>query len=233
MNGLKRGGRTIEPSAPWIGLVDQGVSSLSNFLVTTIAFFSLETAAFGAFAIGLAWYAIVIGITRSVVSEPQAIRFAGSDVTDLDGVVRQSTGTAAVIGLASGATLVLAGVVLDGVLGDALVALGAVLPLLVLQDSYRLGFIIAGRPRKALVSDGVWLLGSSRSPWLRGRPLWVLRGWSSCGVSLAGWQLWSPPSSLVWLRDPGRFDPGFGRNARLRIASQPTSSSSVVPTSWP
>jgi hypothetical protein len=70
--------------------------------------------------------------------------------------VSRTSGTALLVGLVSGAASFLVGAALGGQVGAAFVALGLVLPALLLQDSWRYAFFAAGRGRQAFTNDLVW-----------------------------------------------------------------------------
>jgi O-antigen/teichoic acid export membrane protein len=66
---------------------------------------------------------------------------------------------AIMVGLLTGAICAAIGLALGGHTGSAFVALGIVLPGLMLQDSWRFAFFASGQGGKALVSDVTWALG--------------------------------------------------------------------------
>ena len=66
------------------------------------------------------------------------------------------TGTALLVGLATGAFALTAGALMGGTTGLAFVALGLTLPGLLLQDSWRYSFFALGRGHHAFVNDTVW-----------------------------------------------------------------------------
>ncbi len=66
------------------------------------------------------------------------------------------TGTAAVVGLATGACVLAAAALLGGAVRSAFLALGLTLPGLLLQDSWRYSFFALGRGSQAFLNDIVW-----------------------------------------------------------------------------
>ena len=140
------------------GLVDQGVSSATNFGGSILAARMLPTSGFGAFAIGFSTYVIVLGLSRSWSSDPLLIRFAASSGSDQHGAVRQGMSAALVVGAVGGIVLVITGVLLGFETGGTLVIVGLALSPLMLQDFCRYALIMQRRSRDAAANDLVWLV---------------------------------------------------------------------------
>ena len=138
------------------GLTDQAVSSLTNFAVGIVVARSLGATAFGTFTIAWVTYAVVLNLSRGLATDPLVVRFSGVSTASWRAAVTQSSGTALLIGLAAGAVSLLAGLASGGSIGAGFVALGLVLPALLLQDSWRYAFFAAGQGHKALANDMVW-----------------------------------------------------------------------------
>lgn len=138
------------------GVADQGVSSLGNFAFGILVARTLAPEDFGAFALALVTYGVVLNASRGLATDPMVVRFSGAEPHAWRRAVSAATGTAVCVGVISGAVCVVIGLVLPGSIRDALVALGCVLPGLVLQDSWRFAFFSQGQPAKALLNDLVW-----------------------------------------------------------------------------
>jgi O-antigen/teichoic acid export membrane protein len=138
------------------GLLDQALSSLTNFALGVVIAREVNQSAFGAFGIAFATYLIVLGISRATGSEPLVIRYSRSPEEDWRGAAGRASGMAVVVGLATGTLCVIAGVVADGSLRSALIALGVVLPGLLVQDVWRFALFAAGRGSDALLNDLAW-----------------------------------------------------------------------------
>jgi O-antigen/teichoic acid export membrane protein len=138
------------------GLADQAVSSLTNFTVGIYVARSLGATAFGIFSLAWVTYGVVLNVSRGLATDPLVVRFSGVPAASWRAAVAQSSGTALLLGLAAGAASLLAGATLGGRVGTAFVALGLVLPALLLQDSWRFAFFAAGQGRKAFTNDIVW-----------------------------------------------------------------------------
>jgi len=152
---LTRTARATAGRLSW-GLGDQAVSSLTNFAVGIFVARSLGATGFGIFTIAWVTYGVVLNVSRGLATDPLVVRFSGVPAASWRAAVSRSSGTALLIGLVSGAVSVLVGVALGGAVGAGFVALGLVLPALLLQDSWRFAFFAAGQGRKAFTNDIVW-----------------------------------------------------------------------------
>lgn len=148
--------RRIGTRLSW-GLADQAMCSLTNFLLSAYIAHSLGATQFGAFALAYLTYGFANNVSRGVSIEPLLVRFSG-----LEWKWRRATGgctgTALLVGLATGSVALMAGVLIGGTTGLAFVALGLMMPGLLLQDSWRYAFFAMGRGHQAFVNDTVWAL---------------------------------------------------------------------------
>jgi len=152
---LSRTGRATAGRLSW-GLADQAVSSLTNFTVGIVVARSLGTTAFGAFSLAWVTYTVVLNLSRGLATDPLVVRLSGAPAASWRMAVSRSGGTALLIGIVTGAVNLLAGVALGGAVGASFVALGLILPALLVQDSWRFAFFAAGQGRKAFTNDVVW-----------------------------------------------------------------------------
>ncbi|MEV4261827.1 hypothetical protein [Kribbella sp. NPDC049584] len=141
------------------GLADQAVTSLVSFLVGVVVARQLGALQFGAFSLAWVTYGVVLNISRGLGTDPLAVRFSGLERPVWRTAVAKSSGMAIVVGLGTGAICALVGLLLGGHAGQAFIALGIVLPGLMLQDSWRFAFFASGQGGKAFVSDITWALG--------------------------------------------------------------------------
>jgi O-antigen/teichoic acid export membrane protein len=145
-------------------LVSQGVSSVSNFaLIVAVARWSAP-AEFGWFALAFSTYALTLSVNRAVVVQPFSIRLS-SDNERRSLATPTAAGAACLVGLAGGAVAcVLAAIVAaGGGDGGALLAMGAVLPAVMLQDFWRCAFFTAATPRRSAANDLLWLVAELAS----------------------------------------------------------------------
>ncbi|WP_300015966.1 hypothetical protein [Pseudonocardia sp.] len=147
--------RSLAGRLSW-GLADQAVSSLTNFAVGIIVARSLGVADFGSFSLAWVTYGVALNLSRGLATDPLVVRFSGVPITAWRRAVASSSGTALAVGCATGAVCVLAGLVAGGSVGTAFVALGLVMPALLLQDSWRYAFFAGTQGRRAFTNDVVW-----------------------------------------------------------------------------
>jgi O-antigen/teichoic acid export membrane protein len=136
--------------------IDQAIAGGSNVLIAVIAARLLSAASFGLFALVVLTYIVAQSVSRALICDPLLVH--PLEAEERKGEV---IGASCLLGLAVGGAVLLVGVVvstLNSSLGLALIVLGALLPLLVIQDLGRyLGFALE-RPSRALVLDTTWLL---------------------------------------------------------------------------
>lgn len=138
------------------GVADQAVSSLTNFAVSVYVVHSLGATQFGAFSLAYVTYGFVLNASRGLSTDPLMVRFSGASVRAWRRGVADCTGTSLAVGLAMGIGALLAAVLLGGTAGAAFLALGLTLPALMLQDSWRFSFFVAGRGGQAFLNDCIW-----------------------------------------------------------------------------
>jgi len=143
----------MKTSGRVLGVADQALSSVTNVAITVFAASALEPTAFGGFALAFAFYLALVGMARSLATEPLLIRPGASDGEAL----RAAVGAMAALGLAAAAVCGCVGLISGGTVGRPLLAGAAFLPLLFVQDGWRYGAFASGRPPRALVVDVVWL----------------------------------------------------------------------------
>ncbi|WP_179775736.1 hypothetical protein [Amycolatopsis endophytica] len=138
------------------GLGDQAVSSMTNFVVGIYVARELGVTAFGIFSLAWVTYGVMLNVSRGLATDPLMVRFSGVDAAAWRPAVARSSSTALAVGAAAGLVSVLSGIVAGGSVGPAFIALGVILPALLLQDSWRFAFFASGEGRKAFVNDLLW-----------------------------------------------------------------------------
>jgi O-antigen/teichoic acid export membrane protein len=138
------------------GVVDQAMSSVSNFAVNIYVARTLGAVQYGAFALAYVTYGFALNASRGLGTDPLLVRFSGTDLPTWRRAVASCTGTAAAAGLVTGACVLVAATFLGGTARLAFLALGLTLPGLLLQDSWRYSFFALGRGSQALLSDTIW-----------------------------------------------------------------------------
>ncbi|MBW3601347.1 MAG: hypothetical protein KY434_01450 [Actinobacteria bacterium] len=173
------------------GVADQGLSALGNFLLFVIAARSVDARQFGAFTLAVATYGILTVVNRALAMEPLLIRLSGGD-PEQRAAARSASGAATALAVAEGAVVAAVGVALDGPVGTALVALGALLPALACQDALRYVAFARHRPAAAFASDLVWT--SLEVPLMVAV---VLTGRAGAAWLIVAWGAASVPGALI------------------------------------
>jgi O-antigen/teichoic acid export membrane protein len=137
----------------WV-VVDQGITSVTNFLATILVARSVGATAFGAFSIALAVYVLAVGVSRSLVAHPLMVRMSAQPARSADAAA--ASGAALVIGGVLAVAGAGAGLAIGGLTGQSVAVLALCLPALLLQDAWRFVFLTFGQPRRAVVNDVIW-----------------------------------------------------------------------------
>lgn len=200
--------------AGW-ALIDQALSSGSNFGVSIVAAHSLSPAQFGAFAIPFLVYSLALGVSTSIAAEPYTVRYgAVQSLRSRRSAERSSMlGTVAALGFVLSALGLSVGIVFNNGLSRALVALALVAPFLLLHDAVRqLGFA-DGRPQRAVLVDGLWVVGSCLAlgccalAGVHFTPFTLVLGWGAGAVpgAFIGWRRFglslAPASVKSWVAE--------------------------------
>jgi O-antigen/teichoic acid export membrane protein len=138
------------------GVADQGMSTLTNFLLSIFVARSLGATQFGAFSLAYMTFGFALNASRGLSIEPLLIRFSGTDLPTWRRATAGCAGTALLVGLAGGTCAFAAGSLVGGTTGMAFIALGLTLPGLMLQDSWRYSFFAVGRGHYAFINDTIW-----------------------------------------------------------------------------
>jgi O-antigen/teichoic acid export membrane protein len=191
-------------------MVDQGVSGLSNVLVSVFVARSLSESEFGAFSVAAVVALLTMGVSRALVGEPLLSRFSAVAAEVRVRLVPDMLGAALAVSVVVAAVVAVVGAALGGEAGTALLALALVLPLIVVQDTWRYAFIV-DRPAAALVVDVVWLAGVCVAlPLAPGgaEAAWYVAAWGlAAGAGAVAGQVLgratvsSVPHPWRWLRD--------------------------------
>ena len=132
------------------------MSSLTNFLLSSLIARSLGASQFGAFTLAYVTYGWANNASRGISIEPLLIRFSGTSLPVWRRATAGCTGTALIVGVICGACALGVAPLIGGTTGQAFLALGLTFPGLLLQDSWRYSFFALGRGYHALINDTVW-----------------------------------------------------------------------------
>lgn len=183
--------------AGW-NLLDQVISSGTNALLSFLVARSVTDSDFGGFSVAFTIFSLFIGISRAFASSPLSVRYAGKSDGDFRKGTASAVGAALAIGMIGGAGCLIVGSLLGGPAGLALLALGLVLPGLLVQDAWRFVFFAMARPKAAVVNDAVWAVLQLSAVWA----LVVMR-FDSSGAYILAWGFSACAAALLGLRQTG------------------------------
>lgn len=214
-------------------LVDQVLSSATNFAMAIIVARLLEPEGYGQFALATATWLTLLGLVRAMVVQPYVVEAAVQDRPTWRRTTRQASGTIVVFGLVSGLIIAAVGIALgtSSELGKAFVMLGVIAPFLVLQDFWRFAAFSRNQARTAVLNDALWavvqggclvvLLNSSRVT-----PASAIAAWGAgagAGALLGMAQFGLIPSfgspTLEWARHIAKWSGWFGLASLLYMGS--------------
>ncbi|MGW0820607.1 hypothetical protein [Streptomyces sp. NPDC002845] len=135
-------------------VLDQGAAGLTNILVLVLAARLSTATGFAQFSMVYLVFTVVLGLFMAYVG--QALVLVRGDADQVAAACRSALAFTAVAAFALAAVLAAAGGAAPPS-GRALAALGAVLPVVLLQDAARYCFSVLGRPHHALAADGLRL----------------------------------------------------------------------------
>jgi O-antigen/teichoic acid export membrane protein len=141
-------------------ILDQVVASANNFLIQFVITHAFTKDVFGAFAIAFSVFSISTGFFRALSTSPVSMRFADADDREFHRAASSAIALTALGAAVFGAVLVLMGLLLPftDALSHVFVALGFVLPGLMLQDAWRQVFFARLRPAAACLIDVSWVV---------------------------------------------------------------------------
>lgn len=194
------------------GLLDQILSSVTNFALNILVARAVSPRDFGAFSLAYATYALALGATRALALDPLVVRFSRASEGQWRSAAGRAAATALVIGAVIGLLIVLAAAVAPAGLRSAYVLLGIALPGLLLQDAWRFTFFATGRGDQAFLNDLVWaaalfpavalLLATDNQSITSLMAVWAAAGWIAAAVGLAQSKILPRlDQTFSWLRE--------------------------------
>jgi hypothetical protein len=213
-------------------VLDQAVSSGTNFSVTVLVAHVSSAPEFGAFALIMTVGVTFVSIARGIAGEPLAARFAIPDRQLQHVASRGAAAVAVAVGILAGSSSVIVALTFDQhAWAFPLLALSVVLPGVLLQDFVRSVYIVVeSSPRGAFLNDTAWailmalgcallLVHGDASP-AHFVLVWGLTG-SACGVMGCCFLRLSPSVTRIrwWLRETRDLWPFFlSDNALLWVS---------------
>lgn len=140
-------------AAIW-SMVDQALSSASNFAIVVIAARLLTPREFGRFTVTYGAFIILMGVTQAVVSEPLVLE-AGSHATRQ--VRSRSAISAALVAGSAGFAVLCVLAWLSPAWRLELICAAICLPFVLVEDASRFACAVLDRMRVAAAIDGLWL----------------------------------------------------------------------------
>jgi O-antigen/teichoic acid export membrane protein len=184
---------------------DQGLVSVSNFLVALLVGRWLGPEEYGVFALCYALWVAAMAFSRSAVVQPFVVAQRSDASANRADTGFRSLAMSATILLAVGTAMVVcfAAIVSSAPMRTPLLALAAGLPALLVQDAWRLFNIAGGRASHALLSDWAWTTATLTALVVLQRtgtltPTTAVLAWS--GGAFLG-------AVPAWLARGGRFAP--------------------------
>ncbi|MFI7352456.1 hypothetical protein ACIBTP_00735 [Streptomyces avidinii] len=135
-------------------VLDQAASSATNILVLVLAARLSSAAGFADFSMVYVTFSVLLGLNMAYVGQSLVLEKGDR----LGAECRSAVGFTAAASAAAGALLLLVGLALAGATGTAFLALGLVLPLVLLQDGLRYCFSALRAPERALAADALRLV---------------------------------------------------------------------------
>lgn len=141
--------------AGW-NVADQGLSALTNVVLSFVVARNVSAAGFGAFSVAFLLFSLLIGVERSLVGSPLSIRHSHETGDTRHLVARDAFGTVLALAVLGSVGALVASRFTTGELTPTLLALALVLPALLLQDTCRMAFFAWARPERATLNDAIW-----------------------------------------------------------------------------
>ncbi|MFF9051370.1 hypothetical protein ACF09Z_09490 [Streptomyces erythrochromogenes] len=135
-------------------VLDQAASSATNILVLVLAARLSSASAFADFSMVYVAFSVLLGLNMAYVGQSLVLQKGEG----LGAACRSATGFTGAASAAVGVLLAVVGLALPGATGRAFLALGLVLPLVLLQDGLRYCFSALRAPERALAADALRLV---------------------------------------------------------------------------
>lgn len=139
-------------------VVDQGLSSLTNFGIAVVAARQAGVLEFAAFSIALTTYLLLLGVSRALCTDPLVVRYSVQGTSGQRQAAKAAMGAALAVSVPAAAGCALVGMAFSGPLRLSLLALAVALPGLLVQDSIRFTSFALGHPARAAANDLIWAL---------------------------------------------------------------------------
>jgi O-antigen/teichoic acid export membrane protein len=144
-------------------LLDQILSSGTNFATGIVIARTLGPAGYGTFALAFGAWLLIMGFGRALITQPYMVTESGAPKAEWKGATSSAAGAILVLGVAAGVLFLAVGLVfgVQSPTGLALVTVGLFAGPLALQDFWRFAAFSQQVPRKAAANDAVWALAQA------------------------------------------------------------------------
>ncbi|MET9436407.1 hypothetical protein [Streptomyces sp. NPDC006551] len=132
-------------------VLDQAASSLTNIAVLVIAARASSADGFAAFSMVYITFTVLLGLNMAFVGQSVVLEKGEDDA--VGAAARSAVTFTALASAAGGLLLISGGALTGGTTGRAFLALGLVLPVVLVQDGLRYAFSALRRPDRALAAD--------------------------------------------------------------------------------
>jgi O-antigen/teichoic acid export membrane protein len=192
-------------------LIDQAISSATNFALAVIAARLLGLSGLGIVAIGFSAYLTLQALHHAFVVEPLVLATTGADPAERDHGTRTAITAVLVVAAASAAILALLGLIVPAPVGRGLLLFAPWAGVAIIQDMWRGVLFRDERGAAAAANDCAWALGMAMvlvpvvllrhddiavvSVWGAGAALAALLGFAQVGLGPIG-----PRQAIAWLR---------------------------------
>ncbi|MFI8259129.1 MULTISPECIES: hypothetical protein [unclassified Streptomyces] len=136
-------------------VLDQAASSATNILVLVLAARLSSASGFADFSMVYVTFSVLLGLNMAYVGQTVVLE---KDEDRLGAVCRSGLAFTGAASAAAGAALAFVGLAVTGAGGRAFLALGLVLPLVLVQDGLRYCFSALRTPERALAADALRLV---------------------------------------------------------------------------
>jgi O-antigen/teichoic acid export membrane protein len=194
-------------------LIDQLLSSGTNFAAGIVMARTLGPAGYGSFALAFGAWLLVMGFGRALITQPYMVTESGRPDPEWKTATSSAAGATLVLGVAAGVLLLAVGFVVGvrSPTGVALVAVGVIVGPVAIQDFWRFAAFSQQVPRKAAANDAVWAVAQAAALGTliavdMLTPATAVAAWGAGALAGAVYGIWQ---FRVW--------PTFGRSLRVWV----------------
>lgn len=139
-------------------VADQALSSLANAGLTIVLARTVSLTEYGAFALAFSVYSLTLSVAGGAAGGVVLIRYSDADRTSHVRAGARAAGAGILLGALAATVSCLIALLAGAPLRGVLLAVGVLLPALVLQDTWRTVFFSRGTPAQAFANDLLWVV---------------------------------------------------------------------------